>query len=243
MPKRLTDIEIAARIVPTMSRWPSAEIAKTIAWDRLREAVDLLRALIRTVEHGRLQAEQDADLSPEGVARRRQTLGRQALSELENWPPLRAAERAITENINHLEKQMTSLPQPPTSVVDAMLAQEIRHYVRGQKSPIDVAMRSISDPSMLGAILNAPAFLSGLNDTERNVVRERARVALHPQQAQMQQWMAKAFDDVRNGVEAAKRTVRELCQLGEDDFVHSTGKPSPDGTLKAAAKDAATAAS
>ncbi|MCK1354641.1 hypothetical protein IVB56_27225 [Bradyrhizobium sp. CW7] len=36
MSKRLTDIEIAARIVPTMLRWPSE--AKTIAWDKLRSA-------------------------------------------------------------------------------------------------------------------------------------------------------------------------------------------------------------
>ena len=29
MIRRLTDIEIAARVVPTMVRWPSSEVAKT----------------------------------------------------------------------------------------------------------------------------------------------------------------------------------------------------------------------
>ena len=38
MIRRLTDIEIAARIVPTVVRWPSSETAKTLAWDRLRDA-------------------------------------------------------------------------------------------------------------------------------------------------------------------------------------------------------------
>ena len=49
MPNQLTDTEIAMRIVPTLMRWPRPEIAKTIAWDRLREAVDLLHGLVRAV--------------------------------------------------------------------------------------------------------------------------------------------------------------------------------------------------
>jgi hypothetical protein len=75
--------------------------------------------------------------------------------------PLRAAERAITENIDYLEKKMTDLPQPPTAVADVMLAQEIRQHFRSQKFPIDLAVKSMSDPRMLGAILNAPAYLVG----------------------------------------------------------------------------------
>jgi hypothetical protein len=70
---------------------------------------------------------------------------------------------------------------------------------------------------MLGAILTAPACLSGLSDAEWNVMRERARTALHPEQAQMQQWLTKARDELRGGVEAARRTVWERCQIGEDE--------------------------
>jgi hypothetical protein len=218
--RKFTDNEIAMRIVPTRLRWPPPETAKTIAWDKAREAVELLHALMRTVDDGCLQAEQNADLSPEGVARRRQALGRQALSELETWPPLRAAERAITENIDYLEKKITDLPQPPTAVADVMLAQEIRQHIRRQKSRIDVVMRSIPDPRMLGAVLTAPAVLSGLSDAEWNVVRERARTALHPQQAEMQQQLAKSLDDLRAGLKAASRMVRERCQMGDDDSIH-----------------------
>lgn len=41
MAKRLTEIEIATRIVPTMLRWPAE--AKAIAWDKLRGCVEALR--------------------------------------------------------------------------------------------------------------------------------------------------------------------------------------------------------
>jgi hypothetical protein len=108
-----------------------------------------------------------------------------------------------------------------------MLAQEIRQYIRRQKSRIDVAMRCISDPLMLRAILTAPACLSGLSDAELNVVREHARTALHPEQAKMQQELAQSRDDLHGGIEAAKRMVRERCQTGEDEHRRTVSEPSP----------------
>jgi hypothetical protein len=52
MAERLNNIEIAARIQPTLLRWPAPEIAKAIALDKLREAADSLRALMRLVDDG-----------------------------------------------------------------------------------------------------------------------------------------------------------------------------------------------
>ena len=118
-----------------------------------------------------------------------------------------------------------------------MLAQEIRAHIRRQKSRIDVAMRSMSDPRMLSAMLTAPACLSGLSDAEKNVVRERARSAPHPQQAQMQQQLAKSLDDLRGGLDAARRLVRERCQIGEDgnDQFRPKREVLPDRATKSAA--------
>jgi hypothetical protein len=52
-----------------------------------------------------------------------------------------------------------------------------------------------------------------LNDAEWNAVRERARTALRPQQKEVQQQLAKARDDLRGGVEAAKRPLRHIQPL------------------------------
>ena len=217
MSRRLTDVQIAAYVIPTAPRWPSREVGKTVAWQRLHDAVEALRVLVRVVDDGCLQAEQDQDLSLDGIARRRAALGRQALSELEQFKPLQTAERAVAENIDYLEKKMVDLPQPPTHIADVALAQEIRAYIRAQKSPIDGAAKSISDPRILSAILNAPPFLSGLNDSEFNLVRERARTALHPEQAEMQKLLKKALDDLRSGIGAVRRTVLERCQINPDE--------------------------
>ena len=88
---------------------------------------------------------------------------------------------------------------------------------------------------MLGAILNAPTVLSGLSDTEFNLVRERARAALHPEQAQMQKSSMKALDEVREGVAATKRVLLERCGIGQDDGqFRSVHEPEPGGSLAAA---------
>jgi heavy metal efflux system protein len=74
-------------------------------------------------------------------------LGGEVQSVLES---IKGSADVVTANIEHLEKRMVDLPQPPTALADVMLAQEIRQYIRGQKSPIDMAVQSIADPHMLG---------------------------------------------------------------------------------------------
>lgn len=215
MTKRLTDIEIASRIVPTMLRWP-ADIGKTIAWDRLRECVDALRGLVFVVNANCLEAEQDQDLSPEGIMRRRTLIGQQALIELADFKPLQVAEKAVANNLAFLEQRMVELPKPTTNSIEFMMEQEIRGYLNHEKSPINVVLKSMSDQRMISAVLTAPPYLSGLTDTQWNMVRERARAALHPEQAEMQEWLNKALSEVREGMAAAKRIVLERCEMRED---------------------------
>jgi hypothetical protein len=206
----LTDNEIHTCVVATRIRWP--ETGTTIAWSRLHDCVDALQDLVRTVGLHCVEAEQNRDFSAAGIMRRRLELGRQALTELANFKPFQAAEKATLDNIDYLEKKMIDLPQPPTNVADVALAQEIRSYVSKQKSPIDVAVRAMSDHRILSAILNAPPFLSGLSDAEFKVVRERARAALHPEQVKMQQQLTKSLEELRAGLAATKRMLLERCE-------------------------------
>lgn len=45
------------------------------------------------------------------------------------------------------------------------------------------------------------------------MVRQRARVALHPEQAEMQKSLAATPEDVRGRIGAARRAVLEQCQM------------------------------
>lgn len=213
MGRKITDTEINLRIMPTASRWPSPETARTIAWDRLRDCTKGLRDMAHALEIGCQAAEADPDLSPEGRKRRKATLGAKALAELEQYKPFLLAEKAALNDINHIEEKMISLPPPATGFADALLAQEIRSFLRAQEHPIDAALKNISDPKILGAAINAPAVLSGLTETEAGVLRDRARTVLHPDLAAAQADLTRAVADVREGVAAARRVVIERTEL------------------------------
>ena len=99
----------AARVVPSLVRWPGSEVTNTLAWDRLRDCVEALRAMLRILDDTCHRAEQNADLKPEAIARRRKELGDQALSKLAAFQPLQTAERAVDQSINSLEPKMQNL--------------------------------------------------------------------------------------------------------------------------------------
>ena len=84
----------------------------------------------------------------------------------------------------------------------------------------------LSDSRVLGAVLNAPAFLSGLGDEHLNVIRDRACEALHPAQTEKHRWLRKALDEVRNGVQATKRAVLERTGVREDSDGQLQNQPA-----------------
>lgn len=107
--KRLTENEIRVRIVPTMLRWPSPESANTSVWDRLRDGVEALRAMLRALDDACHEVEHDRHINPQDIRRRRIELGNHALSKIAAFKPLDTAERAVDANINDLEPKMQNL--------------------------------------------------------------------------------------------------------------------------------------
>lgn len=215
MAKRLSDTEIKMRICATRVRWP--ESGTTIAWSRLHDCVDALHGLARATDDNCFQAEQNIDLSPEGIARRRTELGRQALTELASFKAFKTAEKATLNDIDFLEKKMIDMPQLPTNIADVALGQEIRQHIRSQKSPLDFVLKRLSNPRILTAVLAQEDFLSGLSDAEFNLVKQRARTTLHPVQADMQAKLTKALGELREGVAAAQRLLLERTEMRADD--------------------------
>ena len=100
----MTDLEIAARVVPTMLRWPPE-----IVFDQMRDCVEALRSMLRVLEERCDRVERDTDLKPESISRRRIQLGEEALAKLAAFEPLQKAERAVDENIKHLDTKTQNL--------------------------------------------------------------------------------------------------------------------------------------
>ncbi|MER8923417.1 hypothetical protein [Mesorhizobium sp. M0802] len=227
MPKQLTDIEIEARIAAGSVRWPST----AIHWQRLKEAVAAARALVTAVDANCRAVEQDSDLSPEGIYRKRAEIGRRAVGELSDFTPLRSAEAAVSSAVSLFESGMVDLPKAPAGIAEVALAQELRTHIRAQENPAGFVLSHLDDVRVVGAVLYAPGFLSGLRDEGLNVIRDRARSALHPEQVLYRKEAEEALDVLRKGIAAAQRMIlaRTETRIDRDDKVRGIRDPVPGG--------------
>ncbi len=110
MPKpKLSSMAIAIRICPKSLRWPESGTSTT--WTRVHDYVGALRHLVRKVDLACSEVEENGELSASGIARRRAEICDQALRKLVNFPAFEAAEKALTENINVLERLSERNPE------------------------------------------------------------------------------------------------------------------------------------
>ena len=125
--KKLSDIEIAIRIVPTSVRWPQSGTSS--AWTAAHDCVDVYRDLVRGVDSACRELEQNRQLSACDIARRRAEICDQALSKLVNFRPLELADKALTEDITALEQ--VSVRNPQQVQMHGKLRQAVRDLPEG----------------------------------------------------------------------------------------------------------------
>ena len=103
--RKLTDSQIAIRIVPTHLRWPKSDTSAV--WTKAHNCVDALQDLIRSVDVACIEAQQ----GHEGGITRRSEIRDQALRKLVNFRAFEIAEKALIENIDTLERLSYRDPQ------------------------------------------------------------------------------------------------------------------------------------
>lgn len=209
--KPITRLEVEARIAPASVHWPST----AIHWDELKKAVAEVRDLVLSVNEGCRKVEADPDLSAEGISRKRREIGANAVAELDAMKAVKVAEQAVGRALSLFEERMVDLPKAASTPSDIAMAQEVRSFVREQKSPIDFVMTNLSDPRVVGAVLHAPAFLAGLTDEAYNLVGHRARSTRHPEFVGQQKAAEDAREHLRSGVRTARKMV--LARAGMPD--------------------------
>lgn len=224
---RLTDNEIQMVVCPQHKRW---SLPQTIAGERLNDCVQTLHARIRRLDDACAAIESDPGLTEVGRRNGRAKLGAALLTELDTFKPYEQARNAAHSDVDLLEAKMTDIPARPTEVVDVMLAQEIRQWLRNHQHPVDVALKSVNDPKILGAILHAPPQLSGLDETQYNLLRAKARTSLHPVQTQTIAQLQKALGDLTDGVAAARRLICERTEVRVDSDGKYRGRHEPEPT-------------
>jgi hypothetical protein len=134
---KITDTEIAIRVVPRHLRWPEART--NIAWMKAHACVDALRDLIRNVDFRCLEAEQNRELSAGGIGRRRTEICDQALRKLANFAAFEIAEKALTENFDALERLCDPDPQ------DAQMRDKLKQALRDLREGMEATRRMVQE--------------------------------------------------------------------------------------------------
>jgi hypothetical protein len=100
--QKLSDLQIKICIVPRRVRWPDEQSSP--GWAAAQNCVRSFESLIRDVDNACLQVEQDKELSGPAVRHQRALTCDRALGKLIEFRPLQVAERALSEDINALER-------------------------------------------------------------------------------------------------------------------------------------------
>src|SRR4051812_4907771 len=158
-----------------MATWITVEIAlvgaqaanfpnlKVEHWIALRTCVDGVRDLMREVNDEMTKVENDRDLNPTGLARKRAEVGKAALAKFDDFTKFQVAEFQVQNRVETLRQKIRALISQgePKSASEVAIAGEIRAFLAKQQSSPIAAIQHRADPRVIAAVLNAPSFLSG----------------------------------------------------------------------------------
>jgi hypothetical protein len=210
-----------------MARWSNLEMdvgmlaakfpqSDSPHWAALRDCVDLIKAVLRKANEEFATVEEDRDLSAQGMDRQRAAIARRVLSELDAFAPMTKAENTSARRIEALEKQTTALPSVPSAAIDAMLAAEIRRHVSKQERPELYVLKHAADPRVVGAVIHAPSFLSGMKDSDVALIKAEVGRTMHPLVAEEKQKIERALDVCRNAMSSAQRLIESRAGMRKD---------------------------
>jgi hypothetical protein len=213
-------LKIRASVCPAADSWPAGEvqvefmkregkpsIRGELHWVSLHSAVAEVRD--RTLKTLGQMAAVDADkkLSSEGKASEKQKIAEAALAALEKSPALAKAQAAVEQQVAKWNKELAPPVENPT------VAAEIRAHVSRLKDGdrLPFVTKHIVDAAP--AVLQGPAFLSGLTAAEIDIVRRQYEATRNPAAAEAKSKAMDALAHCEAGWRNAANTIRTRAGL------------------------------
>jgi hypothetical protein len=172
--REFESLQLRSAICPSMeSRWDPPEYQHWIALHKagaeFRDTAGKALASMDAVSG-------DKDLTAEGKQRRRQDIAKRGLAQLGESPALQKARDAVERQMQRWSSEIAAVVKPAKDEVEASLHAEVRRFVLDLKDPrarMSFLEQRGSDPAVASALLEAPAFLSGLSDSEIALIRAK----------------------------------------------------------------------
>lgn len=130
---------------------------------------------------------------------------------------LDAARAAAVKEIGRVTA-LTSAPPRPASPADVMLASEVRARFASMpaKQRAAALAGAVADDTVVAAVLNGPAMLSGISAEEMEMLRHRWRAARHGPDVDRMQRLGRAVEDIDR---AGQLAIRFYTGLSSHEIV------------------------
>jgi hypothetical protein len=240
-----TMVFISATIMPQSLNWPGmraylrdgvADIRPGKTYDLLRTTPEGLRDFAIAIDTQCCAIENDEDLTPEAIGRRRNEIGQQALRQLQEWAPLAAVEQLVTKDVAALDEKMP-LPERPADHFDSVQVLELARLIKSKAPPATPGFPPPSpiswllhnglgvggipeqegepkiDLALVRAGLHADRRFTGLKESDKQLLLHHTRHLLHPELARERDDLTRMRADLREGVAATQRFVRDRCRV------------------------------
>ncbi len=135
--QRLSDSDLNIRICPGRARWPEPSAGST--WETAHRCVHALQNFVRGVDNACGEVEADEELSAPAIARRRSEICDQSLRKLLNFAAFEIAEKALTRDIDALERLSDRDPE------QAQMLQKLTKVLADLRDGIPATQRMVRD--------------------------------------------------------------------------------------------------
>ena len=216
--REFESLQLRSAICPSMeSRWDPPEYQHWIALHKagaeFRDTAGKALASMDAVSG-------DKDLTAEGKQRRRQDIAKRGLAQLGESPALQKARDAVERQMQRWSSEIAAVVKPAKDEVEASLHAEVRRFVLDLKDPrarMSFLEQRGSDPAVASALLEAPAFLSALSDSEIALIRAKVEQKyLSPEIVEAKSKVNKALAELERGHRAAQAMLKQRAGLKDE---------------------------
>ena len=205
------ELQLKMAIAPSQARWPTGYTH----WEKLHAVPDEARRRVAQALEKMNEVKADPNLSPAGKKTVRADIAKQAVADFQKSNTLEHARAAVARQQKLWAAKLGEIVKPAEDIATATVYAQIRDRVRDMdKDRLAFLNEHAGDPVIASAILTAPAFLSGLSNTERAVVKRRIeKHFISPEIADAKAATEKALAEAEHGWSRAMELIAQSAGL------------------------------
>ena len=200
-------LRLRSSICPNLERWPT----DTTHWAALVRAGGEMRAIVSKGLQEIAAVDANKQLSAEGKRTKKHEIARQALNQLQEPGSVLKARSLVLDQMKRWAEKVSTHIKPAEDHVTAVLHAQIRERLSSLKeNRVGFLKQHATDPVIASALLEAPAFLSGLSEGELAMVRDAVeKKFLSPAIVEAKGKVADALLETERSLRAAQAMIRK----------------------------------